>query len=341
MRRIIALIAAALLLCGSLVFPAFAADPESQISVEERARELSGKYGIDITFPKLGDGAPAITSNNLETLDLAFSNLGTEMVRQVSEYYERRGGSRLKIEYVLASDSYQMRGGVLMAAFEHASARILIFLPKSSGRAIISGENPIALVHEFGHAFYIMCGELGDNNASLRREWSRMNGGYIYDPYINFINPDETVFVSGYATTSFVEDYAETFGHAFARSQDGVGFAERLSSNGQVTALGNKLALIEEMINTYIDRPEKAVANFRRVYSARSKLDFEGGTFSGEHLQYIGYPQPRNVLNGILSQMGFDEPDAATWVRKLGAWRITEDDKQYFIFPGGIWSRAA
>ncbi len=340
MRRIIVLLAAALLLCGSVVFSAFAADAGQQISVEERARELSGKYGIDIAFPEQPNGSPAITLNNLETLDLAFSNLSAEMVQQVSGYYERRGGSRLRIEYVLASDTYQMRGGVLMAAFEHPKARILIFLPKSSGRAIISGENPIALVHEFGHAFYVMCGELNDNSA-LRDEWSSLNGGYVYDPYINFINPDENIFISGYATTSLIEDFAETFGHAFARPQDGAGFSERLSSNGSATALGKKVALIEEMITTYIDRPEEALANLRRAYSARSRLEFEGGVFSGEHLQYIGYPQPRNVLNGILSQLGFEEPDAATWVRRLGAWRITEGNDQFFIFPGGSWARAA
>ena len=310
-------------------------------TILETAEELKTKYGMDIVFPSRSDGSPAITMNNLETLDRAFSNVGGAMVREVSAYYKKRNGSRLKIEYVFSGNSYEVQGGVLMAAFEHPHGRITVFLPRASGQAIISGENPIALVHEFGHAFHIMCYEIrGADGGGMRSDWAKINEGFPYDTALSFHNPDETVFVSGYAASSFEEDFAETFGHAFARNAAGTGFADRLVKNGYITPLGKKIEYMRAMLETHLKNHVEAVKSFDRVYETDASFDFEGYRFSGEFLQYKGYPQPRNILKGLLNQLDLVS-DSATWVRSLGAWRVNSGGRQYFLFPGGTWTNAA
>jgi hypothetical protein len=342
MKRFIALLLT-LLICLALTVPAFAAEDSSGYggSILDMDAELEQKYGVSIVYPSRTDGSPAITMNNLETLNRAFSNLGGAMVREVSRYYERRGGSKLRIEYVFSGNSYEVQGGVLMAAFEHPYARITVYLPRASGQAIISGENPIALVHEFGHAFHIMCHELrGPDGGGMRSDWLKINEGHVYDPALSFYNPDEDVFVSGYAASSFEEDFAETFGHAFARNTAGTGFSERLVENGFMTPLGQKIEYIRAMLETHISNHVEAVQNFDRVYNTEKSYEFEGNRFSGEYLQYMGYPQPRNILGGILNQLRLVS-EGATWVRRLGAWRVNSGGRQYFIFPGGTWMNAA
>jgi hypothetical protein len=342
MKRLAALLLAACL-CLTLNTPVLAAESPSRegAAIVAMDAELEKKYGMDITYPSRTDGSPAITMNNLETLDRAFSNMGGPMVREVSAYYHRRNGTRLRIEYVFSGTSYEVPGGVLMAAFEHPHARITVFLPRASGQAIISGENPIALVHEFGHAFHIMCHELrGGDGGGMRPDWIKINKGFVYDPALNFHNPDENVFVSGYAASSFEEDFAETFGHAFARNTAGTGFAARLVKNGYMTPLGEKIEYIRAMLETHIRNHVEALNNFDRVYDTLDSFVFEGNKFSGEYLQYMGYPQPRNILSGILNQLKI-ESTGATWVRNLGAWRVNSGSRQYFIFPGGTWMNAA
>jgi hypothetical protein len=341
MKRFAAILLTACLFLAFTV-PASAADSSSDSrAIRAMDAELEKKFGMDIVYPARTNGSPAITMNNLETLDRAFSNMGGPMAREVSRYYERRNGTRLRIEYVFSGYSYEVKGGVLMAAFEHPHARITVFLPRASGQAIISGENPIALVHEFGHAFHIMCHELrGADGGGMRADWLKINEGYAYDPALSFYNPDETVFVSGYAASSFEEDFAETFGHAFARTTSGTGFAERLTDDGYMTPLGEKVEYVRAMLETHLLNHAEAVKNFDRIYETEETFTFEGNRFSGEYLQYMGYPQPRNVLGGILNQLRI-ESEGATWVRTLGAWRVNAKGRQYFIFPGGTWMNAA
>lgn len=343
-KKILSIALTLAVILSMMIFPAGAADKlspeENNKQISTRAKELEKKFGIDITYPTKDNGYAQITMNNLETLERAFDTATPHLVKQISSYYEKRNGSKININYVFSKEGFGYNGGVLMAAFERSTSMIYVFLPANSGTAIISGENPIAIVHELGHAFHLMCVDKYGMD-KMRAEWSKFNAGISYNPYGGFNNPDKKVFITGYASTSFEEDVAEIFAHSFVRIYAGTGFKNHIYSNGKLTNLGQKVAYVERLINTYISQPQSVIANYRRVYSTPTSMTFEGVKFSGEYLQYIGYPQPPNILNTILRELDI-APKKSTWVRKLGAWRVTDQyGDMFFIFPGGSWSSAS
>lgn len=310
---------------------------ESNAQVSDRVDEIEKKYGINITYEIGDNGYATISMNNLETLDSAFSSVTPTVVRQISSYYNKRNGSKIDITYVFASSNYYYNGGVLMAAFERQTSKIYVYQPKTAGQAIISGENPIALVHELGHAYHMMAMEYYGQD-KMRGEWEKFNRGIAYDKMSGDRNPDETVFISGYAGTTFEEDFAETFAHTFARNRAGTGFKNLLSNGSNATGLGQKVRYIEKLLPVYLKDTEKSVENFRKIYSTPTSMTFEGLKFSGEYLQYIGYPQPKNILQGILGALRMTA-EKSTWVRNLGAWRVVDRyNNTYFLFPGGTWT---
>lgn len=307
--------------------------------IASSAKKLESKYGISIKYPKKKNGDAMISMNNIETLDLAFSTMTPEVVKQISSYYEKKNGRKIQIEYYFSDSDYNYNGGILMAAFEPRTSKVYVFLPSQAGRAIISGENPIAIVHEMGHAFHLMCMDLYGKE-QMKTEWMKFNGNQRYNSSGLNANFNKTVFISSYATTKYEEDFAETFGHLFVRSTAGTGFRTQLSKDSKTTGLGKKVNYIEKLIGTYMKNPANAIENLRRIYDTPTELAFEGIVFYGETLQYIGYPQPKNILKGILNGYGITSKKS-TWVRKLGAWRIVDTNgDMYFIFPGGAWAKA-
>lgn len=348
MKKLLSILVALILITSMSVIPAYAADnPTSEKSNSEDTREkiisvankLEEKYNISIKYPKKIDGGLAISMNNLETLDKAFSTMTAGLVKQISSYYEKKNGRKIEVEYYFSNSDYSYNGGVLMAAFEPRSSKIYIFLPAQAGRAIISGENPIALVHEMGHAFHLMCMDLAGEQ-KMESEWRKFNNGINYNSNLVSDSYNKNIFISLYATTMYEEDFAETFGHLFARNQAGTGFRTRLVKDSSTTGLGKKVNYIEKLIGTYIKNPSAAIENMRRIYDTPTSLKFEGTTFKGETLQYIGYPQPKNILKGILSGLGL-VAEESKWVRSLGAWRVIDSEgDMYYIFPGGSWAKA-
>ena len=308
----------------------------AEVSVPEYAALLEKKYGITITYD-VNNGKPAITNNSLQTLDKSLSNMTDTLVRQVSAYYEQRNGRKLDVTYITSYDTYVLGGAILQAAFEERTSRIYIFVPSHGGKAILSGESPVAFVHEFGHAFHMMAQRVYGRDKMLG-EWSAFNKGHRYNQRMAHANPDDTVFVSAYSIYSFEEDFAEVFAHTFVRNAPGTGFKHKLSHNSAPTGLGQKVAYMEQMIKLVLKDTDKAIGNFRRIYETPTSVKYEGLTFSGEHLQYSGYPQPRNILSGILAELG-RKSQKSTWIRSLGAWRvIDQNNEMLYIFPGGVWA---
>lgn len=358
MKKLLSMCIAILLVISMSVIPAYAADSaaekapassadkaasesaeDSNEKIAESAKKIETKYGISIKYPKNRDGDAMISMNNIETLDRSLNTMTPGLVKQVSSYYEKKNGRRIEFVYYFADSDYSYGGGVLMAAFEPKSSKIYVFLPTKAGRAIISGENPIALVHEVGHAFHLMCMDLYGEQ-KMTSEWTKLNGSYRYDSQGLNNNFNESVFISAYATTKYEEDFAETFAHAFVRTAAGTGFYKQLSKNSEPTTLGKKVSYIEKQINTYINNPEQAIENLRKIYKTPMNMTFEGITFYGDNLQYIGYPQPKNILKGIMNGLGL-KSQKSTWVRSLGAWRVVATDgEMYYIFPGGAWAKA-
>ena len=324
------------ILALSLVFILYLPAAGAEVSVSEYAALLERKYGITITYD-IQNGKPAITVSSLETLDKSLSNMTETLVRQVSAYYEKINGKKIDITYITTDGRYVLDGGDLMAAFEQKTSKIYIFMPSHGGEALISGENPIAFVHEFGHAFHAMAQTLYGRSRMLE-EWTAFNKGHRYNRRLAYANPDDTVFVSAYSTYSFEEDFAEVFAHVFVRNAPGTGFRNRLSQNSVPTGLGQKVAYMERMIKLVLKDTDEAISNYRRIYETPTSIKFEGLTFSGEYLQYSGYPQPRNILKGILTELG-RQSKKSTWIRSIGAWRVIDrNDEMLYVFPGGTWA---
>lgn len=341
MKKILSILFSVLFAVLIPAFPVAAAEKlppaENNAGISAQAKAIEERYGIGITYPIGSDGYAAITMNNLETLDLAFGTVTPSVVKQVSKYYQERNGRKIEINYIFSDSGYNYNGGVLMAAFEQSTSKIFVFLPAKAGRAIISGENPIALVHEFGHAFHLMCIEK-NTMQKMRDEWLKFNRGNKYNPDLGFLNPDEDIFISGYASTSYEEDFAEVFAHTFVRSASGTGFKSRLSQDSKMTGLGQKVDYVEKLLASSLTNVQEALNNYHRIYKTASSTTFEGVKFSGEYLQYIGYPQPKNILKGILNELNLVS-EKSTWVRSLGAWRVVDrNGSTFFIFPGGSWA---
>lgn len=323
-----------------LAMPAYSAETlstdeyNSQISAE--VKSLEKKYGISITYPITSNGYAGISLNNLSTLDMSFSNVTPSVIKQISAYYKTINGRQLTIEYALSGTTVSKNGGVMLAAFEVDTSIILVLLPSRAGDAIISGENPIAIVHELGHAFHLMVMDKY-GKSDLESKWIKFNNGIAYDPNADFASPNKRVFISGYAATSYEEDFADTFASVFVRNKAGQGFKTYLQKDGETTGLGKKVNFIGELIPKYFKDSDEALDNYNRIYKTATSMTFEDCKFSGEYLQYIGYPQPKNVLKGIQNGLKITS-EQSTWIRKLGAWRvITDKGKEYFLFPGGTY----
>lgn len=343
MKRITAIVLTLGIALSMLVMPVGAAEKlpvsEYNAQISAQAKVLEDKYNILITYPENSEGYASVSLNNLETLDSAFSNITPTVVQQVSSFYQKVNGKKLTIRYVFSDKGYDYAGGILLAAFEVNTSMIHVYLPPTAGRSIISGENPIALVHEFGHAFHLMAmDQYGP--MKMRSEWAKFNRGIEYDSENGYENPNKKVFISGYAATSFEEDFAETFSNVLVRNRAGQGFKNDLVNDSKMTGLGQKVNYIAKLMPIYLKNTEQAIANYQRIYQTATSTSFEGIKFSGEHLQYMGYPQPKNILKGLLNGLELTS-EKSTWVRELGAWRIQDDrGDEYFLFPGGTWCDA-
>lgn len=339
MKRILLLVMTAFLVL-QMPFAAMAADEQtieqSNAAIAEKAAELEGKYGVGIVYKTNNNGQATITMNSLDTLDRALENVTPVVVKQVSSYYKKVNGQRITFSYVRSSSNLTGSAEAVLAGFDNTTSLIELYIPGSSADVIATGENPISIVHEFGHAFHFMCADLY-GSAKLKTDWMQFNGKIDYHPLNIQENPNSRVFVTGYAATMYEEDVAETFAHAFVRNQAGLGFKNKLSTDGKQTALGKKVAFVENLIATYVNEPEQALENYRQIYTTATAINYQGMRFSGDYLQYMGYPQPRYILSGTLSSLEKNK-DQAIWLRVIGGWYVREKNgNEIIIFPGGSW----
>lgn len=89
MKRIGIAVMALLLLIFCAV-PCFAAEQQQNANVDERILQLEQKYGIEITYATDEDGRACIGTGALATLDYALDSVTPTVVKQVSNYYEKR-----------------------------------------------------------------------------------------------------------------------------------------------------------------------------------------------------------------------------------------------------------
>lgn len=322
-----------LMFCAALCF---AAEQPQNNQVDEQILQLEQKYDIRITYEVDENRAACIGTGSLTTLDVALDSVTPTVVKQVSDYYEKKNGSKLKYSFVYTP--FHKAGSMveLLGRFDEKTSIIEIYLPTSSKGTFTTGENPITIVHEFAHAFYQMfCDSYGVEK--LNKEWIALNKGVKYNEGYLAYAYNKVTFISSYAATSVEEDFADTFAHAFVRHKDGQGFSHRLLTGDQKTALGEKVDYIESMLPKYLASTELARANLRRIHQTEVFLYYQGIRLSGEKLQFIGCSYPRYVLNGILSTMKIKAKNTE-WLPDIGGWQVSDNaEKYYLIFPGGCF----
>ena len=318
------------------VFAAELTVEQTNMQIAEMRDELEEKYYIDIDYKIASNGRATVTLNSLTTLDKALNEATPELVRQVSNYYNGLNGRRLRFSYVKSSAVINERDETVLAGFDDTRSLIELYLPSSNDAAMITGESPINILHEFAHAAHIMFMQhYGEKR--MREEWTSFNAGQRYDAENIVKNPDDKIFVSGYAATSFHEDVAETLAHALVRNRNGQGMSAKLYSNGQWTGLGKKVRYIESMLEKGFANTAQVLKNYKRVYEATGAVTYQNMRFSGDYLQYIGYPQPRYVLNGTLNRLN-KKLESAIWMTDLGGWYVRErGGNEIIVFPGGVW----
>lgn len=300
--------------------------------------QLQQKYSIHVEYIS-AQGVPIIDEENLETLDIALETVTPALVKHVSDYYRQKTGNPLQFCYTQGEANTQMGEETVLAGFQEQTARIELYLPVPESSVITTGENPISIVHEFGHALHFMYADRYGYD-KMQAEWTAFNAGAAYDAANLRANPDNSVFVSGYAATMYEEDFAETIGHVFVRHRAGQGFLNRLNKNGHLTGLGRKVAYIEQILAS-IEGADSALQNYCRMYSAQQTVTYQKMSFSGEYLQFAGYPPPRYVLGAVLDQIGKSAVDSL-WVRDIGGWHVRQaTGPSLIIFPGGTWCEIA
>lgn len=335
MKRLASVILA-LILCLGLALPAAAADNSA---VDAKIVELQKKYDLVIQYDKDSDGSASIGTGTLHTLDTQLAKVTPEVVKQVSAFVQRQTGRKLTYSFTYSFNlPIDLPANVEAHGVFHEDRGVIeIFLPSSSRDTYSSGDNPLAMVHEFAHALEWFCrAQYGDK---LQSEWTALNAGAAYSSSFDGTGGYKTnTFISLYAATSYDEDFAETFAHAIIRDRAGLGFYNLLSTDGVKTPLGKKVDYLIALLPRCLQSSATITANLQKAYTTSIYKDFQGQRLTGIHMQYMGLSYPRYVLKGIMSAPEVNDGIASsTWVYEIGGWYVVSTSgKYYLVYPGGV-----
>lgn len=338
LKRIFSAALTVAVIATGFVLPAQAAQSteEHNQAVTTKVAQLEKKYYIDIEYQSYktnGESKAGIDMAMLNTLDTALGYATPSVVQQVSRYWEQQSGRRINVQYIY-SNMYKT-GEVYIGSFAYKTSTIEFYMPPPNSPSVTAYADPLTIVHEFGHAFTMMCMDKYGYE-KMMREFSAFNSGYSYNPANILKNPNQRVFVTGYAATMFEEDMAETFANALVRNRTGLGFTGQMSQDGALTSVGRKVRYVENLISKYVTDSAQILENYRKTYKTSGTLVYGDMKFSGLYLQYAGYPETRSMLMGALKYHGIDGiAKSATWIQELGAWSVAVQgyDDEIYLFP--------
>ncbi len=339
------LLALLMVLAPTAAFAAAPAAPSADTvqaataELEAMRLALEQKYYIDIRYDVDSDRSPSIGTGSLHVLDTTLSLITPEVVSQVSYYFEQLFGKRMCFAFVYSP--YQEMGGYnfdVLGSFEQSSGLIELYLPAYSRDVAMTGDSPLTIAHEFGHAFYRVFDDLHGRDYGVdafENGWLSLNAGLSYNGNDDTKGYNPGVFMSAYGATTPAEDFAEVFSHSFVRHKAGMGIGNLLiRADGTFSPLGTKVNYIEKALPMYLQNTEQAIANMRRVYTATDEIVYEGVKLSGEYLQFSGCSYPRYILNSLLYVKKI-QAETTEWIIDIGGWRVTGPQGTFFVFPGG------
>ena len=267
---------------------------------------------------------------------MALSYLTPQMVRAISAHYAEINGTRLTIAYSfhdMPSGADGLNSIVTVGWFDQSQGTISLKIPYPGRGAIVTGDTPMTIVHEMGHALHMML-ERNYDMTYIRERWMALNGQYIYNIENMLLRPDLNTFASAYAATSFYEDFAETFAYGFVSNKPGMGLRERaFDSNGNLTNFGRKLELMDAILVRQFPNYTRMHDNFRRSKQVSSSIIYNGGAFSGRHLQFTGYPEPRYFPVVFLDEFPHIPEREFVWRSGIGGWVAQWEGAQVIVFP--------
>jgi hypothetical protein len=326
----------ALVLCLGFSLPVMAADNSG---VDAKIQVLEQKYDIAIQYEKDPDGSACIGTGTLHTLDHVLEKITPGIVKQVSAHVREKTGRKLTYSFVYKDHfNFALPSNVeAHGVFYEERGLIEILLPSSSAGTYSSGDNPLALAHEFGHALEWVCrSRYGEEK--LASEWKALNGGAVYSAFDGRGSYSNTTFVSLYASSSYHEDFAETFAHCVVRDRAGLGFYHLLTKDGVKTALGKKVDYLAALLPQCLQNAQELSAHLQKVYTTPIYRDFQNQRLTGVHMQYMGYSYPRYVLRGIMHSPEINEEIASShWFIEIGGWYVVSTTgRHYLVYPGGV-----
>ncbi|MFV0401005.1 MAG: hypothetical protein ACK5LX_10360 [Oscillospiraceae bacterium] len=301
--------------------------------VYNRAQEIYQKFGVDIAYPYRSDGYTAIGVATLDNLNNALDFIGAPVVSEVSNYLKSTFGRRLTFIYTYVPSDLQDSNLMALARFTAEQSTIEIFIPGPNSGMTMSGNSPVAIVHEFGHAFHYYFSS-SHGYSRFKQEWIALNGEYTYSMSTTR-NPSKYTFVSLYASMDIDEDFADTFAYALTSNRAGLGIAGYFTAPGGAKSnLGKKVDYVENMLSRYTKDPSIALKSIATMRRTPHNLQYEDVQLSGNSLEYINFNEPPGILSNILKLLRIEETNTE-WVKAVGGWKVTDvRGGVYLVFPG-------
>ncbi|MCL2056748.1 MAG: hypothetical protein FWH02_05975 [Oscillospiraceae bacterium] len=312
--------------------PAMAAEDAAELynsRVAAKAAQMEQKYGVTIKYPGPNPNYVGIGPGTLNTMDSSLDKIGPALVKRLSAWSREYTGRRLVLDFTFRP-SFDHIAENALAGYTPELSLMEFVVPTPGSNSFISGCTPIAITHEFGHLFYefIVNAHRGEN---LRQNWSRLNGQGYSGRFVM------STHASSYAAVTLEEDFAETFAFALIMTRPGLSMSARmLNSQGGDTRLGLKVKYLETLIRKYTPEAADTLENIAKSRNVKSSAVWNGMSFSGTSLEFMGYTAPHNVIKPLLRYLGITAAKTPLWEPEIGGWDVAASGgRRYLVFPSG------